>query len=55
MPEILKNLFFKLFSKEKLVAGAIGAAIVALSAALGADDGAVKKMICEPKQIEQSK
>jgi hypothetical protein len=53
---MLKELFFKIFSKEKMIAGVIGAALVALSAAVGADGGAIKKMVCEPpQQVEQSK
>lgn len=53
---MLKELFFKIFSKEKMLAGAIGAVLVALCAAVGADGGAVKKIVCEPpQQVEQSK
>lgn len=52
--ELVKSLFFKFFSKEKILAGAIGAALVAGAAGLGADSDAVKKLFCEQKQ-EQSK
>lgn len=55
MQEILKNLFFKMFNKEKLIAGVVGAAIMALSAAIGADGGAVKELICKPQIETQSK
>lgn len=52
--EGLKTLFFKIFTKEKIIAYIVGGAIVAGSAAASVKSEDVEKLVCK-KYIENEK